>query len=252
MVGGVTSPPAHLQTFPCPHCGASTPITGEGSEVGCVYCGERVRVPAETRVAPALDRATRDALEEGRGAVRRIIEREGGAGMAGEPIAVIVGIVVGFVVLARMYDSADASFVLAGLACTTSWLVVSFVGIFLGQVLGRGVARYRAWRLDQAIELRRREASCPRCGAPVGVPGGTVVLDCAHCDARMVAAEGLLAAWSGDLAESVEAWKREAKAIADRQSVWAGRIAAFVIFAFLFGATVGAWIYGFYRALESL
>ncbi|HJL33947.1 MAG TPA: hypothetical protein RMI62_32945, partial [Polyangiaceae bacterium LLY-WYZ-15_(1-7)] len=104
-----------MQTFPCPHCGASTPITGEGSEVGCVYCGERVRVPAETRVAPALDRATRDALEEGRGAVRRIIEREGGAGMAGEPIAVIVGIVVGFVVLARMYDSADASFVLAGL-----------------------------------------------------------------------------------------------------------------------------------------
>jgi len=236
----------HVQTLACPHCGASTPVTGRGTSVACSYCGERVPVPRSHLVAPALDDATRSALEKGRRAVRRIIENEGGSEMAAEPIAVIVGIVVGFVVLALLYTDADDSFLLAGFACTASWLVVSLFGIFVGGLLGRGVARIRARRIDHALELRRRDASCPRCGAAVAVPGGTVVLDCAHCDARMVATQGLVAAWSEDLAACVETWKADADAAAKQQSVWFVRLGAFGIFGFLFCAAVGPFIYVVY------
>lgn len=229
----------HLRTLGCPGCGASLPVEGAASMLSCRFCGQAVPVPDDLPDEEAVDASVQDALERARRKVRSRLF--GSTAMAFEPVGVILGIIVSILLGA----------LLAVYGYETLGTIVGFVGFFVGGIpfilffyaVDRRVSGWRARRVARRIELQQADAACTRCGAPVVVPGGTVQLDCAHCEARLLASDGLLVAWDEDLDAAVDALDARAAELEDKSGRIAVKVGYVVIFGFIAAAALGPMVY---------
>lgn len=234
-----------VASIECASCGASLAVPDPNvPEVRCRFCDARHPVPEEARQAHAIDDELVALLQRGRREVERILIVEAGADMGYEPIAVIGGIATGFAVGAWVGSSVGTCFamVIGGVA----WIVSSILFILLLKALDGIRGRAMAGRIATTLEAAAKEARCPRCGAPVDVPGGAAYMRCGHCSAELLAADGLLAEWTRDAEAVLEQWRARAKGIA----VTTGRVASYAggcaIALFVIGIPLGAFLYPFY------
>jgi len=229
----------HLRTLGCPGCGASVPVHGQAAVASCTFCGQSVPVPDDLPDEERVDARVLHALERARQKIRARLF--GSTAMAFEPAGVILGIVVSIAV----------GVLLAVYVSETLGTIVGFVGFFVGGVpfillfyaIDKRVSAWRARRVAQRIALSQANAACSRCGAPVVVPGGTVQLECAHCEARLLASEGLLVAWDADLDAAVEAFDVRAAELEDRSGRVAVKAGYVVTFGFIGVAGLAPVVY---------
>lgn len=229
----------------CASCGASLAVPDpDVPEVRCRYCDARQPVPAQARQAHAIDDELAALLQKGRAEVQRILVVKAGVDMGYEPVAVIGGIATGVAVGAWVGRSFGSCFAMA--AGGAAWLVSSLAFILMLKALDGARGRAMASRIATTLEAEAKDARCPKCGAPVDVPGGAAYFRCGHCSAELLAAGGLLAEWTRDAEAVLSQWRTRAEGLAVTTSRVAGYAGGCAIAAFVIGIPLAAFLYPLY------
>ena len=217
-------------TLPCGQCGASLIIPPQGDTIVCRYCGAGTPIPPVARQAQAIDGRLAAMLNQARAELANALYVRGASALAHEPIGAFLGMGLGAavgVLLANLVHPGVG--ICAGL---TLAVVFALPIIIVFHMVDEALARWRAERMAARLAAKAREATCPACGAPLEVPGGTASFTCGHCGGALVAAEGLVARWTGDAEAVVAAWRTAVASLADVQAERMTRAAPFVVAAF--------------------
>jgi len=223
---------AELGSVGCSGCGASLPVIPGDTATACLFCGRAATLPEP--LVTGLESVPRDAArveKEGRQAYAAAVAEARATSPAFAMVfgtvfvLALVGLTVGPIFAVRAMAeqlgvSEGSAMALGGVAAAVLG-IGGFVGMCAALIGLSSWRRRRTIRLVLARADRRAgsETPCPRCQAPVRIPGRAATLICASCGSLLLASHGLLITWLDDAARRADEWRISAARVMDADAI---------------------------------